>query len=155
MAGRIDARLAELGITLPDAPAAAANYLPYVQTGNLIFISGQLPFEDGQINHTGKVGDGATDEQAQQAARVCGLNIIAHLLAACGGDLDLVRRCFKLGGFVSAVPEFAGHPQVINGCSDLMVDVFGDNGRHARFAVGASALPRDVTVEVDAVFEIE
>lgn len=153
MAGKIDARLAELGITLPDAPAPVANYVPYVVTGNLVFISGQVSLE-GKTKHVGKVGGEKTVEDGQRAARACALNLIAHLKKACDGDLDRVRRCVKLGGFVNCTPDFAGHPPVINGASDLIVEVFGDAGRHARFAVGAPNLPADFTVEIDGVFEI-
>lgn len=154
MSGKIDARLTELGITLPPAPAPAANYVPYVVTGNLVFISGQVAVAPGE-KHLGKLGSELTVEQGQKAARACALNILAQLREACGGDLDRVRRCVKLGGFVNCVPNFADMPKVVNGASDLMVEVFGDAGRHARFAVGAPNLPADFAVEVDAVFEIE
>ncbi len=154
MAGQIDARLAELCITLPEAAAPVANYVACVKTGNLVFISGQVPIEGGEFKYVGEVGGDVSVEDAQKAARLCGLNIIAQLKAACGGDLDRVRRCVKLGGFVNGAPDFAAHPQVVNGCSDLMVEVFGDAGRHARFAVGAGSLPFNVAVEVDAVFEV-
>lgn len=154
MSGKIDARLTELGITLPPAPAPAANYVPYVVTGNLVFISGQVAVAPGE-KHLGKLGSELTVEQGQKAARACALNILAQLREACGGDLDRVRRCVKLGGFVNCVPNFADMPKVVNGASDLMVEVFGDAGRHARFAVGAPNLPAGFAVEVDAVFEIE
>lgn len=154
MSGKIDARLTELGITLPPAPAPAANYVPYVVTGNLVFISGQVAVAPGE-KHLGKLGSELTVEQGQKAARACALNILAQLREACGGNLDRVRRCVKLGGFVNCVPNFADMPKVVNGASDLMVEVFGDAGRHARFAVGAPNLPAGFAVEVDAVFEIE
>ncbi|QPC41626.1 RidA family protein [Kaustia mangrovi] len=152
--GQIDDRLNELGITLPEPAAPVANYVPYVVSGNLVFISGQVTLGPDGVEYQGKVGADFTTEEAAKAARLCGLNVIAQLKAACGGDLDRVVRCVKLGGFVNAVPDFTDHPKVINGCSDLMVEVFADKGRHARFAVGAGGLPLNVAVEVDAVFEI-
>ena len=153
MPGRIEARLGELGVTLPPAPAPAANYVPYVVTGNLVFISGQIAGTPAE-KHLGKLGGELNVEQGQKAARASALNVLAQLKEACGGDLDRVRRCVKLGGFVNCTPDFRDMPQVVNGASDLMVEVFGDAGRHARFAVGAPNLPFDFAVEVDAVFEI-
>ncbi len=154
MSGLIEKRLADLGITLPEAPVPAANYVPTVRTGNLVFISGQVSKnESGLI--TGKLGDGFPVEDAQAAARVCALNLIAQAKAACDGDLDRVTRVVKLLGFVNATPDFDQHPAVINGASDLMVEVFGEKGRHARSAVGASSLPFGIAVEVEAVFEVE
>ena len=154
VAGRIDARLQELDIDLPDAPAPAANYVPFVISGNLVFVAGQIPFTGGEIKHNGKVGSDYSVAEGKDIARICALNIIAQVKAACGGDLDRVVRCVKLGGFVNCADDFTQHPEVVNGASDLMVEVFGDAGRHARFAVGSNALPRGVPVEVDAVFEI-
>jgi enamine deaminase RidA (YjgF/YER057c/UK114 family) len=154
MAGEIEARLNELGIELPEAPSAAANYVPYVVTGNLVFVAGQVPFVDGELKYLGQVGKDIELEEAQAAARVCGLNIIAQVKAACDGDLDRVVRCVKLGGFVNSSDGFDRQPWVINGASDLIAEVFGDKGRHARFAVGSNALPLGVSVEIDAVFEI-
>ena len=154
MAGEIEARLNELGIELPEAPSAAANYVPYVVTGNLVFVAGQVPFVDGELKYVGQVGKDIELEEAQAAARVCGLNIIAQVKAACDGDLDRVVRCVKLGGFVNSSDGFDRQPWVINGASDLLAEVFGDKGRHARFAVGSNALPLGVSVEIDAVFEI-
>ena len=154
MAGQIDARLQELGITLPEPAAPVANYVADVVTGNLIFVSGQVPIEDGQFKFVGKVGGELTVEEGQAAARLCALNIIAQVKAACGGDLDRVVRCVRLGGFVNSTADFTDQPEVINGASNLMVEVFGDKGKHARAAVSAAALPRGVAVEVDAVFEI-
>lgn len=155
MAGTIDARLQELSIELPEAAAPAANYIPYVVSGNMVFVSGQLPFWNGALDGVGKVGRDMTVEQAGDVARLCGLNLIAQARAACGGDLDRILRCVKVCGFVNAAPEFTGHPEVINGASDLLVEVLGDAaGRHARIAVGAGSLPRDVAVEVDGLFEI-
>jgi enamine deaminase RidA (YjgF/YER057c/UK114 family) len=154
MAREIDARLQELGIELPEAAAAVANYVPYVMTGNLVFVSGQVTIENGEFKYLGKVGSDLSAEQGQEAARLCALNIIAQLKAACGGDLDRVARIVKLGGFVNSTPDFKDQPKVINGASDLMVEVFGDKGKHARAAVSAGALPVGVAVEIDAVAEI-
>jgi len=154
MAGEVDARLAELGIEVPEAAAPVANYVGYVQSGNLVFVSGQVPLVDGAFKFQGKVGAEFSIEEGQEAARICAINIIAQLKAACGGDLDRVRRIVKLGGFVNSTPEFTDQPKVINGASDLMVAVFGDAGRHSRAAVSAGALPLGVAVEVDAVAEI-
>jgi len=155
MSGQIDQRLAELGIELPPAAAPAANYVPFVITGNQVFVSGQVPVMAGSVLHyQGKLGTEFGLEEGQAAARLCAINILAQMKAACRGDLDRIVRCVKLGGFVNCTPDFDQHPPVINGASDLMVEVLGDNGRHARFAVGASNLPFNVAVEVDAVFEI-
>lgn len=154
MSGEIEARIAAAGIEIPEAPAPAANYVPYVVCGNMVFISGQVPFVGADRQFIGKVGKEFTLEEGREAARVVALNLIAQVRAACGGDLERVVHCAKLGGFVNCTPDFVKHPQVINGASDLMVEVFGDKGRHARFAVGAPSLPFDVAVEIDAVFEI-
>ena len=151
MAGEVDARLAELGIEVPEAAAAVANYVGYVRSGNLVFVSGQVPLVDGAFKFQGKVGAEFSVEEGQEAARICAINIIAQLKAACGGYLDRVRRIVKLGGFVNSTPEFTDQPKVINGASDLMVAVFGDAGRHTRAAVSAGSLPFGVAVEIDAV----
>ena len=149
----IDSRLAELGIELPEPVAPVANYVPYVISGNLVFISGQVSIgPDGLI--TGKLGEDVSLEQGVDAAKACGVNLIAQLKAACDGDLSRVKRVVKLGGFVNCTPDFTDQPKVVNGTSDLMVDVFGDAGRHARAAVGAPSLPMNAAVEVDGVFEI-
>lgn len=153
MAGKIEARLTELGITLPEGSVPQANYVPYTISGNLVFISGQVP-KLGDELITGKLGANVDIETGQRAARACALNLITHVRSACGGDLDRVKRCLKLGGFVQGTPDFTNAPQVVNGASDLMVEVFGDAGRHARFAVAVACLPLDSAVEVDAVFEI-
>ena len=151
---QIDARLGELGIVLPEPVAPVANYVPFVVTGNLVFISGQVSIgSDGLI--TGKLGADVTLERGLEAAKACGVNLIAQLKIACDGDLDRVRRVVKLGGFVNSTPDFTDQPKVVNGASDLMVDVFGDNGRHARAAVSAPSLPLDAAVEIDGVFEID
>ncbi len=153
MAGRIDARLAELGIELPQAAAAVANYVPYVIDGKQLWIAGQVPFWNGAVKYTRLVGDGVSVEEAVDAARTCALNILAQTKAALG-DLDRVARIVKLGGFVNAVPGFTDQPKIINGASDLMVEIFGEAGMHARSAVGAAGLPLGVPVEIDAVIAI-
>lgn len=152
--GKIEARLAELGITLPEPAAPAANYVPWVLSSNTVYVSGQLPIVDGKPGFLGRLGDDLDIAQGVEAARICGLNIIAQLRAALEGDLDRVVRCVKLGGFVQCAPTFTQQPSVINGASDLMVEVFGDAGRHARYAVGTVSLPLGVAVEVEAIFEV-
>ncbi|WP_119462308.1 RidA family protein [Rhodospirillaceae bacterium SYSU D60014] len=154
MAGKIDQRLAELKIELPKAAAPVANYVPAVATGNLVFISGQVTVWNGEFKYVGKLGRDFSVEDGQAAARLCGLNIIAQLKAALNGDLDRARRCVKLGVFVNSTEDFTDQPKIANGVSDLMVEVFGDAGKHARFAVGTNVLPLNVAVEVDAVFEV-
>lgn len=147
-----ESRLAELGITLPAPMAAVANYVPFVITGNQLFVSGQVSAgPDGRV--IGRLGENMSLEQGQAAARLCALNLIAQCKAAVS-DLSRIKRVVKLGGFVNAHPDFVDIPQVINGCSDLMVDVFGEAGRHARFAVASPVLPLGVAVEIDGVFEI-
>ena len=152
MSGQIDARLRELGIELTEPVPAQANYVPFVVAGEFIYIAGQIPFVDGKPGFLGRLGEDLTVEDGQAAARACALNIIAQLRAGLDGNLDRMKRCVKLGGFVSCTADFGEHPQVVNGASDLMVDVFGDAGRHARFAIGAHSLPFGVSVEVDAIF---
>ncbi|WP_448208749.1 RidA family protein [Azospirillum sp. sgz302134] len=154
MAGRIEARLRDLGIELPQAAAAVAAYVPYTLSGKTLYVSGQITVWNGERRFLGKVGQDLTVEQGKEAARLCGLNIIAQAKAACGGDLDRVARVLRLGGFVNSGPDFHDHPLVINGASELMVEVFGDAGKHARAAVGAPSLPGNVAVEVDAVLEL-
>ena len=144
----IESKLTELGITLPEAPAPAANYVPWVISGNLLFVSGQISALKGRL------GDDLAVEQGAEAARGCGLSLLAQARAALG-SLDRVARVVKLGGFVHSTATFTDQPEVINGCSDLMVEVFGDKGRHARAAVSAAALPRGVAVEIEAIFQIE
>jgi enamine deaminase RidA (YjgF/YER057c/UK114 family) len=154
MPGKIDARLAELGLVLPAAAAPAGNYVPYVTSGKLVFVAGQITFQDGKPQFIGKLGREFAIQEGQAAARICAINILSQLRAACGGDLDRVVRIVRLGGFVNCVPEFNDQPQVINGASDLVVQVFGDAGKHARAAVGVASLPLGVAVEIDAVAEI-
>lgn len=155
MSTSADDNLNRLGIVLPDAPAPAANYVPYVVAGNLVFVSGQLPLVDGKLSVTGHVGKDVTTSEAVQQARLCAINLLAQLKAACGDDLSRVRQVVKLGGFVACTDSFTDQPEVINGASDLMVEVFGDAGRHARFAVGANTLPRGTCVEVEGTFLID
>ena len=153
MTGLIDQRLADLGITLPDAPPPAASYVPTVQTGSLVFISGQISQQDGALIK-GKLGASMDVAAGALAARSCALSLLAQMKRACGGDLDRVARVVKLTGFVNSTPDFTDQPKVINGCSDLLVAVFGDAGRHARSAVSAPSLPLGVAVEVEAIIEI-
>ena len=149
----VNARIAELGITLPEPARAVANYVPFVRSGNLVYISGQLS-NDASGGIKGTVGEDVTPEQANAAARLCGINLLAQISAALDGDLDRVVRIVKLGGFVQAAGDFIAIPAVINGCSDLMVEVFGDAGRHARSAVGVYRLPLGFAVEIDAIVEV-
>jgi enamine deaminase RidA (YjgF/YER057c/UK114 family) len=153
--GQIDKRLAELGITLPVPAKPVANYVGWVRTGNLVFTAGQVPLKDGKIEFQGKLGKDYTVEQGAQAARICAINVVAQLKDAVGGDLDRIKRIVKVVGFVNGVPDFADHPKVVNGASDLLVEIFGDKGRHARSAVGSGSLPINVAVEVEAVAEVE
>ena len=150
---KIEARLSELGITLPAAPAPAANYVPFVRSGAQLFVSGQISSgPEGMIK--GKLGADMDVAEGAAAARFCGLALIAQAQAALG-DLDRIKRVVKLVGFVNSTAEFTDQPEVINGCSDLMVEVFGEAGRHARSAVSAASLPRGVAVEIEAIFEVE
>ncbi|HUO87825.1 MAG TPA: RidA family protein [Rhizomicrobium sp.] len=151
---RIETRLKELNITLPTPPAPVASYVPYVVSGNQVFISGQVTVSPDGLKYVGTVGKDLTLEEGKAAARLCAINVIAQAKAACGGNLDRVKRVVKLTVFVNAIPGYAQHPEVANGASDLFVEVFGDAGRHARAAVGAGSLPRNVATEVEAVIEI-
>lgn len=153
--GLINKRLAELGIVLPKPAQPVATYVPWVRTGNLVYISGQGAVRDGKIEYTGRVGETLSVEDAVASARLTAINVVAHLRDACGGDLDRVKRIVKLLGFVNCTPTFGEQPKVINGASDLMVEVFGEKGRHARSAVGAPSLPFNLSVEVEAIAEIE
>jgi enamine deaminase RidA (YjgF/YER057c/UK114 family) len=151
-----EARLAALGITLPGVAAPVANYVPYVISGKLVFCSGQICFSgDGKLNpnHIGKLGAEVSADDAKAAARLCGLNLLA-LAKAAAGDLDKVARCIRLGGFINTIPTYAGLPAIMNGASDLMVEVLGDRGRHARSTIGVAELPADAVVEVEAIFEL-
>ena len=154
--GTVESKLQELGIALPTPAAPVANYVPFVRTGNLVVISGQLCLgPDGKIAdaHKGKLGAEVSAEQGQEAARLCAVNVLAQLKAAVG-DLDAVLRCVRLGGFINAVPTFAQLAPVMNGASDLMVAALGDRGRHARSTIGVAELPLDAAVEVEGMFEV-
>jgi len=150
----VEEKLASRGITLPDAAPPLASYVPYRQSRNMLFISGQLPFRNGEIMQ-GRLGDTMTTEEGQVAAEACAIMIIAQIKRALGGDFGRLRYCMRLDGFVAATPEFTEHPEVINGASDLMLELFCDRGRHARAAVGVSSLPRGAAVEVAATFSID
>ncbi|MEP1519248.1 RidA family protein [Ascidiaceihabitans sp.] len=150
----IEARLNELGVTLPEAAVPAGNYVPYVVVGDMVYISGQISV-DGSGLIKGTLGDTMETGAGAAAAKVCALNLIAQLKAACGGDLDRVVKVVKLGGFVNSTPDFTEQPQVINGASDFFVEVFGDAGRHARAAVSAPSLPLGVAVEIEGTFQIK
>ena len=154
MTRKVEQRLLKIGVTIPDAPSPAANYLPFTRAGNLVFVSGQVPFVDGKLEITGTVGENASVEDAQGQAKVCAINLLAQLKVACGGDLDRVVQVVKLGAFVASANDFFNQPVVVNAASDLMVEAFGEAGRHARFAVGTNALPLNCLVEIDGVFEI-
>lgn len=147
-------RLAQQNLTLPAAAAPAANYVPFVVSGKLVFVAGQIPMREGKVQFSGRLGAGVSLEEGQEAARLCALNVIAQLREACGGDLEKVKRVVKVGVFVACAPEFTDQPKVANGASDLLVAAFGDKGKHARAAVGCPSLPLGVPVEVDAVVEL-
>ena len=151
--GNFENKLSDEGITLPDAPAPAANYVPYVQVGNVLYVSGQISQnESGLI--LGKLGENMTTEQGAEAAKFCAMSLLAQVKSACDGDLDRLVRVIKLTGFVNSTPDFTQQPQVINGASDLLGNVLGDAGKHARVAVSANSLPLGVAVEIDGIFQI-
>jgi enamine deaminase RidA (YjgF/YER057c/UK114 family) len=150
----LEARLAALAIELPKVPVPIANFVPYKRTGNLIFLAGQVCEWNGEVRYVGRLGVDYDLEEGRKAARVCGLNLIAALKVACGGTLAPVSTCVRLGGFVNCSPQFNEIPQVINGASDLMLELFGERGRHARTAVGVANLPRGAAVEVDGIFAL-
>jgi enamine deaminase RidA (YjgF/YER057c/UK114 family) len=153
MTNAIETRLAELGLALPDSPAPQANYVPYVISGNLVFVSGQVSMTaDGLVK--GVLGDNMTIEEGAAAAKLCALSLLSQVRAACDGDLSRLKRVVKLTGFVNSTSDFGDQPKVINGCSDLLVEVLGDAGRHSRSAVSAGALPFGVAVEIEGIFEI-
>jgi enamine deaminase RidA (YjgF/YER057c/UK114 family) len=152
--GVVAARLKELGLELPLAVAPQANYIPFVRTGDLVFTAGQIPLKDGAVLFVGKLGRDISVEDAYQGARLCALNILTQVAAALDGDLDRVVRCVKLTGFVNSAPDFTDQPAVVNGASDLIVEIFGEKGKHARSAVGMGGLPRGVSVEVEGIFEV-
>jgi len=151
----IETRLQQIDLALPQPATYMGSYVPYVVSGNLVFVAGQIPFLNGVKGHFGRLGENMGIEEGQKAAQACALNILAQVLAAVGGDEKRIIRCVKLGGFVNCTPEFDQMPAVVNGASDVIVHVLGDRGKHARFAVGAPNLPFGVAVEVDAIFEIK
>lgn len=154
MAGAVEQKLASLGVTLPIPAAPVANYIPFVRSGALLVVSGQLCFDmQGKLVATGKLGGGVSIEEGSRAARACAINLLAQVKAAIG-DLDKVVRVVRLGGFISSVPSFLDGPKVMNGASDLMVEAFGDKGRHARSTIGVAVLPADAAVEVEGMFEV-
>lgn len=153
MSGTIEARLAELGVVLPDAPAPAANYVPHVTVGDTVYVSGQVPFSDGGLI-VGKLGDDMDVAGGAAAAKMCAISLLAQVKAACGGDLDRLVRVVKLTGFVNSTGDFGDQPKVINGASDFLVEALGDAGRHSRSAVSAASLPFGVAVEIEGVFQI-
>ena len=148
-----ETRLAELGVTLPDAPAPAANYVPWIRTGTLVFVSGQIPMQDGALV-TGKLGDDMDVDAGAAAAKLCAISLLAQVKAACGGDLDKLRRVVKLTAFVNSTADFGDQPKVVNGASDFLVEVLGEAGRHSRSAVSAASLPFGVAVEIEGIFEV-
>lgn len=154
MTGSVEARLKSLGIEILQAPVPVANYLPFTVSGNLVFVSGQGTLVDGELQYIGKLGRDFTVEDGYRAARLCAVNVLAQLRAACDGDLDRVTRVLRVGGFVNSMPDFTAQPKVVNGASDLFVEAFGEIGRHARTAIGVPSLPDDIAVEVDAFFEV-
>ena len=153
MSAHLEAKLKGLGVTLPEAPAPAANYLPFVQVGDIVYVSGQISAnENGLI--TGKLGDDMSTEEGAAAARVCAINLLAQVKAACGGDLDRLLRVVKLTGFVNSTTDYTDQPKVVNGASDLLAQALGDAGKHSRSAVSAASLPLGVAVEVEGIFQI-
>lgn len=154
MTGHIETRLAEMGVTLPDAPAPAANYVPYVVVGDMVYVSGQISNADGELIK-GRVGDDLSTAEGAAAAKTCAISLLAQCKAACDGDLDRLVKVVKLVGFVNSTADFIEQPQVINGASDFMVEALGDKGRHARSAVSAASLPLGVAVEIEAIFQIK
>jgi enamine deaminase RidA (YjgF/YER057c/UK114 family) len=151
----MEEKFKELGLIIPNMSEPVANYLPYMVHENLVYVSGQPPVADGKVTHKGKVGQSLSIEEGQEAARVCCINIIAALKHAIGGDWNRFDRIIKVGGFVNCGDDFTQHPQVINGASDMLVKIFGEKGRHARFAVGSNSLPLDIAVEIDAIIAIK
>ena len=154
MSSSIADNLARLGVTLPEPAKPVASYVGFVKQGDLVFVSGQLPFVDGKLRHPGQLGDNVSIEDAAGEARICAINILAQIQIACDGDLERIVQCVRLGGFVSSIADFTDHPKVINGASDFIGEVLGERGAHARAAVGVAALPLGTCVEIDAIFAI-
>lgn len=154
MSGQFESRLAELGVTLPDAAAPAANYVPYMVVGDIVYVSGQLPATEAGLI-TGKLGDDMSVDGGVEAARACAINLLAQVKKACEGDLDRLVRVVKLTGFVNSTPDFQHQPKVVNGASDLLAEALGDAGAHTRSAVSAASLPFGVAVEIDGIFQIK
>ncbi|MBZ8118423.1 RidA family protein [Roseovarius sp. LXJ103] len=152
--GQFETKLAAMGVALPDAPAPAANYVPYVQVGDIVYVSGQISQNEAGLIK-GKLGDDMSTEAGAEAARACAISLLAQVKAACGGDLDRLVRVVKLTGFVNSTPDYTEQPQVINGASNLIGDALGDVGKHARAAVSAVALPLGVAVEIEGIFQIK
>jgi enamine deaminase RidA (YjgF/YER057c/UK114 family) len=153
MSNRFETKLKELGITLPNAPAPAANYVPFVQVGDIVYVSGQISADaNGFIK--GKLGDDMTTEEGAAAARACAINLLAQVKAACGGDLDRLVRVVKLTGFVNSTADYTDQPKVVNGASDLLAEALGDAGKHSRSAVSAASLPLGVAVEIEGIFQV-
>jgi len=155
MSGSIEQKLSEMGITLPEAPKPVASYLGFVQHGDLVIVSGQLPFKEGALMHTGLLGRDVSTEDAALAARQCAINLLSQVKAACGGDLERIVRCLRLGGFVASTADYTDQPKVVNGASDFIGEALGDRGLHARAAVGVASLPLNACVEVEGMFAIK
>ena len=153
MSAHLEAKLKELGITLPEAPAPAANYVPFVQVGDIVYVSGQISANGNELI-TGKLGESMSTQEGASAARVCAINLLAQVKAACGGDLDRLVRVVKLTGFVNSTTDYTDQPKVVNGASDLLAEALGDAGKHSRSAVSAASLPLGVAVEVEGIFQI-
>lgn len=153
MQGTVAARLHELGIVLPPPRQPIANYIPVKTAGTLLFVAGQVPYRDGEYPYVGKLGDTISIAAGQEAAKLCAINMLSQLNQAVGGDLDRIMSCVRLGGFVNSTTDFAEHPRVVDGASNLIVEVFGAAGRHARTAVGCGSLPNGIAVEVEGIFE--
>lgn len=154
MTGEIEKRLSEMGIVLAEPAKPVASYVGFVTHNNLVYVSGQLPFENGELNHKGLLGRDISVEEASKAARLCAINILAQVKVACGGDLERIERCVRLGGFVASMPDFFDQPKVVNGASDFIGEALGEKGAHARAAVGVASLPMNVCVEVEGLFAI-
>ncbi len=150
----IESRLADMGITIPEPAAPLASYVGHVVHNGIVTVSGQLPLVDGKLSHTGLLGDSVSIEEGAEAAKICAINLLAQVKIACGGDLERIERCIRLGGFVASTPDFGDHPKVVNGASDFIGEVLADRGAHARAAVGVAALPLNTCVEVEGLFAI-